>query len=235
MLVFRVEAEFGLDGGAVDAEAVKTLSCSAGEFHILLPTMRVDGERDLDVHAGNELGVGQLPDVNVVAGDDSRESFNVVSDFLDADVLWGGLKEDASGGQSQGNRGLEDNDGDEEGDSRISVELSRPVGKPDDKGSNHNTNVSESIANDVQNHGIHTHIAVAMTVLLSWLLGKGMVMAIMSARISSSTLSSMRVRVLVAIKSAVTVALRVLEEGRLLAVLFLFQNGRFGIRIAFTR
>lgn len=113
LLVLLVEAELGLDGGAVDAEPVETLAGAAGEFHILLATMGVDGERDLEVHAGDELGVGELPDVDVVAGDDTGEGLDVLSDLLDADILGGGLEEHARRGEGQGDRSLEDDDGDE--------------------------------------------------------------------------------------------------------------------------
>lgn len=39
-----VEAELGLDGGAMDAESVETLSGSSRKLHILLTAVGVDGE-----------------------------------------------------------------------------------------------------------------------------------------------------------------------------------------------
>ena len=92
MLVLLVKAELGLDGYAVNTEAVETLPCPASQLHVLLATMRVDGEGDLDVHAGNELCVGELPDVNVMAGDDTRQPLDILSNLLDTDVLGSSLE-----------------------------------------------------------------------------------------------------------------------------------------------
>ena len=71
VLMLLVKAELGLDGGTVDAETVKTLPGPFGKFHVLLATVRVNREGYLNVHTSNELCVGELPDVDVVAGDDS--------------------------------------------------------------------------------------------------------------------------------------------------------------------
>lgn len=210
MLVLLVEAELGLDGGTVDAESVKTLSCSASQFHVLLATMGVDGERNLEMHAGNELGIRELPDVDVMASDDTGECLDILSDFLNADILRSSLEKNACGGEGQGDRGLENNHGDEQRDGRIGIELSRPVSEPDDESRDHDANVSESVADDVQNHGIHTHIAVTVTVasLLSGLLWQSVVVTIVNAGIPSTLV---RVGMLVVVKCTVT-RLRAVEK-----------------------
>lgn len=55
MVVRLVEAELGLDGGAVDAESVKALPHPFSEGHVLLTPRLRDGEGDLDVHRGHDL------------------------------------------------------------------------------------------------------------------------------------------------------------------------------------
>ena len=91
MRVLGVKAELGLYRSAVNTETVEALAGTAGQFHVLLTAMRVDREGNLDVHACDELCVGELPDVDVVACDDTGESLDILSNLGDTDVLRGGL------------------------------------------------------------------------------------------------------------------------------------------------
>lgn len=138
--------------------------------------------------------------MDVVTGDDTRESLDVLSNLGDANMLRSGLQENARSASGEGNTCLEDDGSNEQGDGRISVDLARPVGKPDDKSSNHDTNVTKHVANDVENHGVHAHISVVVTVaiLLLGILGESVVVTLMNARVSSRS-SGMGVRVGVAV------------------------------------
>lgn len=234
--VLLVEAELRLDGGAVDTVGMEALAGPASQLHILLATMRVDREGNLDVHAGNELGVGKLPDVNVVAGDDTRESLNVLSNVLDTDMLGGGLEQNAGSCTGKRDRGLENNGGNEERDGGIGIELAGPVGEPDDESRGHDTNIAQSITDDVQDHGVHTHIVVVVATLLAGLLGQRMVVAIVHTRVTSWTADGwVRMsRLLVGTERAATL-LNALEQWRLFIRLILFgdESGiEFGLALA---
>lgn len=189
MPVLLVEAELGLNGGAVDAEAMETLPGPTSQLHVLLTTMRIDGERNLDMHAGDELGVGELPDVNVMAGNNTRECLDVLANLGNADMLRGGLEKDSCGTACERNASLENDGGNEQRDSGIGIILSRPVGKPDNQSGSHNTNVAKHIADDVKNHGVHTHVivTVAMTALLARLLRQCVVVTVVNTRVSASS------------------------------------------------
>lgn len=182
MSVLLVQAKLGLNCGAMNAITMEALSGSLGKLHVLFTAVLVNGESDLQVHAGNDLGIRQLPDMNVMAADNTRKTFNVLADLPDADILGSGLKEDSCGGASQGDRGLENNGGDEQRDGGIAIKLARPVGKPDDEGGYNNTNVAQRIAQNVKHHGVHAHISMVVTAGLGSSLSRhGVVMAIVDA------------------------------------------------------
>lgn len=180
MSMLLIETKLGLYRSTVNAESVKALASATSQFHILLATVGVDREGNLKVHACDKLGIGELPYVDMVAGDDTRESLDVLSNLRDADVFGGSLEKNARSAPGKRDTGLEDNGSNEQGDSRIGVDLTRPVGKPDDKSSDHDTNVTKHITNDVKDHGVHAHVSmvVAMAVLLASLLGESMVVAV---------------------------------------------------------
>ena len=71
MAVLLIKAELGLDGGTVDAEAMKTLAGPLCQLHVLRTVVGVKRERYLQVHTGHHLGVGELPNVDVMAAHDS--------------------------------------------------------------------------------------------------------------------------------------------------------------------
>lgn len=240
MPVLLVEAELRLDGGAVDAEAVETLPGPTSQLHVLLTTMRVDGERDLDMHAGDELRVGELPDVNVMAGNNTGECLDILTNLGNADVLRGSLEQDSCGTARERNASLENDGGDEQRDSGIGIHLSGPVGKPDDQSGSHNTNVAEHIADDVKNHGVHTHVVVtvAMAALLAGLLGQSVVVTVVNTRVSASSggvRMRMRMRLdksrLGGIDSRTGIPRDTLEKRRFLVCLLIHKRG---FRIGFT-
>lgn len=238
MPVLLVEAELRLDSGAVDAEAVETLSGPASQLHVLLTTMRVDGERNLDMHAGDELRVGELPDVDVMAGNNTGECLDILANLGNADVLRGSLEKDSCGTARERNASLENDGGDEQRDSGIGIHLSRPVGKPDDQSGSHNTNVAKHVANDVKNHGVHTHVVVtvAMAALLARLLGQCVVVTVVNTRVSASSGGvRMRMRLdkscLGGVDTRTAIPRDTLEKRRFLVRLLIHERG---LRIDFA-
>ncbi|KFY69009.1 hypothetical protein V496_00596 [Pseudogymnoascus sp. VKM F-4515 (FW-2607)] len=84
--------EAKLDGGAVDAVCVEALADRLGDFHVAgSAAFGGDVESDLNVQAGDDLGVGELPDVDVVAGDDAGDVLDVLNDIK---VVGGGLEDE---------------------------------------------------------------------------------------------------------------------------------------------
>ncbi|KAL5346693.1 hypothetical protein ACLOAV_008400 [Pseudogymnoascus australis] len=88
----RQHLEAKLDGGAVDAVCVEALAHRLGDFHVAgSAALGGDVESDLNVQAGDDLGVGELPDVGVVAGDDAGDVLDVLNDIK---VVGGGLEDE---------------------------------------------------------------------------------------------------------------------------------------------
>ena len=164
VVVGLIKTELGLDRSAVNAVGVEALPHPLGEDHVFLASCLGDREGDLDVHRGDNLGVRQLPDVYVVAGDDSGKALDVFTDVLNLDSLRRGLQEDLGCGKSKRECGLENDEGDEQRDSRIGVVLSRPVGQPDDQSCNNNTDVAQGISKNVKDHSVHAHVAMTVSV-----------------------------------------------------------------------
>lgn len=186
VVVVLVEAELGLDGGAVDAVRVEALPRRPGQLHIPLAALRRDGERNLDVHRSDDLGVRQLPDVDVVAANHPGEVLDVLPQVRDVDVVGRGLEEDLGRGEGEGEGGAEDDECDEEGDGRIGVEPPGPVGQPDYQGGDNDSDVSQGVAQDVENHAVHPHVAVTVPVALPGLLGLVVVVVPVEARVSTT-------------------------------------------------
>lgn len=225
MLVATIEAELGLDSGAVDAKAMETLSRSLGQLHVLFAAVCVDREGNLKVQASHNLGVRELPHMDVVTADDTWQTLNVLADLGNGDVLRGRLQENSRRGSGEGNRGLQDDERNEQGDGRIAVQLSRPVCEPDNQCSDDDTNVSESVSEHMQHHGVHSHISVVMASSFGGLLRLGMVVAVVNARVASGpTLGAMATRG--SVGSTVTAIGRILEKRGLLVRLCLRVCGR---------
>lgn len=92
--MLNIQTKLGLNSGTVNAIAMKTFPSAPRQLHVLLSAVCVNREGDLEMHAGDNLCVRELPDVNMMATDDSGKLFNVLSDFRDADVFRSGLEQD---------------------------------------------------------------------------------------------------------------------------------------------
>lgn len=179
MIMFLIEAELRLDSSAMNAVGMQALPRLPGQLHVLLAAALADGEGDLDVHGGDELGVAQLPDVDVVAADDARDVLDVFFDVVDVDVVGCCLEEDLSRCFGERDGGLEDDERDEEGDDGVGVEAVLPAGEPDGKGGDDYSNVAESISDDMEDHSVHTHVGVIVASSLRRFLGLVVVMGSM--------------------------------------------------------
>lgn len=91
VVVALVEAEFRLDGGRVDAVCVQTLADRTSELHVARRPLTLEVVVHLHVQGSNQLGIAELPDVEVVAADDSREIQDIVLDILNIDAGWSSL------------------------------------------------------------------------------------------------------------------------------------------------
>ncbi|GKT64693.1 hypothetical protein ColTof3_12032 [Colletotrichum tofieldiae] len=231
VVVLVVAAELGLDGGRVDAVGVEALAGALGELHVLLAALGGDGEVDVDVQGGDDLGVGELPDVDVVAAEDAGQVLDILADLLEVNVVGGGLEENLGGRLGEGNGRLENDEGDEQGDGGVGVEAAGPVGQPDDEGSDDDTDVAESVADDVENHGIHSHVAVVVAVAASRLLALLVVVVlVVEAGLASRALGGGAAAV-VFNQVGVVVPLG-LEQGGLLVGLAVLDDGLFDLALA---
>lgn len=174
VVVVRVEAELGLDGGGVDAVGVQAAAHRFGQFHVPRGTLAFEVEFDLDVQAADQLGVAQLPDVHVVAGHDARQVFDVRFDVFHVDADGDGLQEDARGGFAERDGGGEDYGGDDQGDGRVHVEAPAVVREPDEEGGGDDADVAEGVAQDVEEDAAHVEVAVRVAVAALGLLFLGL-------------------------------------------------------------
>lgn len=101
MVVCRVEAELGLDRGAVDSIVVQAGPDLPGELHVLVTAGRRNGEVHLDVQRGNQARVVELPDVNVVAADYALQVLDIFPYLLEIDVLGRRLEKDLGSRKSE--------------------------------------------------------------------------------------------------------------------------------------
>lgn len=209
--IAQTDSELGLDGGAVNTVAVQTLTHTTGQAHVALAAVVGDGEGDLNVQGSDNLGVGQLPDVDVVAAENALEILNVFADVVEVDVVGRGLQEDLGGGLGQGDGGLEDDQRDEEGDDRVRVHAVGPFGLPDNQRSNNDTNVAQSVTDDVEDHGVHAHIAVAVAVGSAGV--TRLIMVVTAVRIAATSMvMGVIVVVVVAVSAVMVVALVVVRS-----------------------
>jgi len=75
-------AELWLDGRRMNAILMETFTDLSSKTHISLRPFALEFERDLHVQRGNELGVGELPDMEMVAGDDVGEVGDILLDVI---------------------------------------------------------------------------------------------------------------------------------------------------------
>lgn len=136
-----------------------------GNVHILFGLFRA--AVDKDVNRGNDFGFGELPDVQLVEVENAFDGLNGLADGFEADRSRDTLEEDVGGGLAEGQRRVEDDDGDEERDGWVRVESPPCVGVHDEEASCDNTDVAKSIAKDVEENTLHVHTTLPMRVTAS--------------------------------------------------------------------
>lgn len=148
---------------SIGVEALPDVSCKG---HVPVGALALDVEADLDVERGDELGVAELPDVEVVAADDSRKLLDVLDDVVDAEAGGHGLEEDPGGGLAERDGGEEDDDGDEQGDGRVCIVAPGVVCEPDEEGRDDDADVAEGVAQDMEEDTAHIQV-VTVTVTVA--------------------------------------------------------------------
>ena len=165
VVVLRVEAELGLDGGGVDAIGVQAAADSECELHVASRALTLEVKLDLDVQAADKLGVAELPDVDVVARHDAGEVFDIGLDVVNANTSGNCLEEDARCGFAEGDGGCQDDGSDDERNGRVHVETPAVVGEPNKECGGDNADIAESVAQNVKEDTAHVEVAVVVTTL----------------------------------------------------------------------
>jgi len=165
VVMLGVETELGLDGGRVDTVGVQAAADGQCQLHVASRAFSFEVELDLDVQATNKFGVAELPDVDVVAGNDTRKVFDVGLDVVNVDAGGDSLEENARGGLAERNSRCEDNCGDDERDHRIHIEAPGVVGEPDEECDSDDTNVAKGVAQDVKEDTAHVEVSVRVATL----------------------------------------------------------------------
>lgn len=132
-MMLLVGAKLGLDGEAVDAEAMKAVFDGLGQLHPLCRTFSFEIEVELDVKSCNKSCRGQCPDMNVVTFDNARQRFDVFFNVLDRDVARYSLKQGLRRIADQRNCRLEDDQGDHERNRRVEVKPVLPTAEPNNE------------------------------------------------------------------------------------------------------
>ena len=165
VIMLGIETELGLDGGRVDAVGVQAAADSQSQLHVASGTFSLEVKLDLDMQATNQFGVAELPDVDVVAGDNTREVFDVGLDVVNANAGGDSLEENARGSFAEWNSGCENDRCDDERNHRIHVEAPAEVREPDEECDSNDTDVAEGVAQDVEEDTAHVEVSVRVAAL----------------------------------------------------------------------
>ena len=171
LLDITIRGEFGLDGGRVDAIRMETPAHLAGETHVAFGALAFDFGVDLDVDRGHDLGVAQLPDMQVVGAIDPRQLLNVFFDMVDAQPAGHGLQQDARGGFAQGDGGRQDDDGDQQRNARVDIVLPRVVGQPDNQRRGNDADVAQGVSHHMEEHATHVEVVPTAPMAMRLILG----------------------------------------------------------------
>lgn len=165
VVMFGIETKLRLDGGRVDAVGVQAAADSQCQLHVASGTLSLEVKLDLDVQTANQFGVAELPDVDVVARDNTREVFDVGLDVVNANAGGDSLEENAGGSLAERNSGREDDGGDDKRNHRIHVEAPAIVREPDEECDSDDTDVAKGVAQDVKEDTAHVEVSVRVAAL----------------------------------------------------------------------
>lgn len=142
VVVLFIKAELWLDGRRVNAVCVQASPNCASELHVACRTLTLEVIVHLHVERSNQFGITELPDMKVVAAQDSREVDDIALNILNVDASGSGLEKNAGSGLAKRDGGAENDDGDDQRNQRIRVETPRVVSEPDDQSRSDDTNVA---------------------------------------------------------------------------------------------
>lgn len=210
-----IEAELRLNGRGVDAVRMEAFANCTRKLHVARRSLTLEIIIDLHMQRGNQLGVTELPHMEMVATDDAREVENVALDVFDIDAGRRSLEQDTRSSLAERNGRAEDDHSDDQRNERIGVETPREVRKPDDESGSDHTNVSESITHHMEEYSAHVEISVRVTMAMATALAGflGLVVLVASVQVLR-----------------VTVRMARLAPSRALAVTLLQEWGVFGGR-----
>lgn len=163
-----LRCKLGLDGRRVDSVGMQALSYLPSKAHVPLRALALDLSVDLDMDRSNDLGVTQLPDVEMMRTDYSGKSLDVLLDVIDTHPGRHGLEKDTRSGLTEGNGRGENDDSDHQRNARIHVESPVVIGQPNDQGRGDHADISKSITHDMQENTPHVQI-MTMTVFIGFL------------------------------------------------------------------
>lgn len=148
----------------MNAIAVETAPDLASEVHIARASGSFHLAVDLNMQAGYELSIAELPDMNMMGFNDSIKRLDVGADFIDAHAHRDGLQEDAASSLAEWDGGAEDDGSDDQGDGWVEVVTARESGQPDDESSDNDTDIAKSISQDMEEDTAHVQITMGVTV-----------------------------------------------------------------------
>lgn len=165
VVMLGVKTELGLDCGRVDAVGVQAAANSQCQLHVASGTFSLEVKLDLDVQAANKFGIAELPDVDVVARDNTGEVFDVGLDVVNANAGGDSLEENARGSLAERNSGCEDDGSDDKRNDRIHVEAPGVIREPDEECDSDDTDVAKCVTQDVKEDTAHVEISVRVATL----------------------------------------------------------------------
>lgn len=130
----------------MDAIGMQAAADFPGELHVPVGAFVFDLAAHLDVNRGDQLGIAELPHVQMVRADNAADAVDVFLDVVDAHSGGHGLQKDPGGGLAERNRRAQDDDGDDQRNAGVDVVSPRVISQPDNQGGGNNSNVSKSVA-----------------------------------------------------------------------------------------
>lgn len=186
--------EFGLDRARVDAPAVQVSPDFGCNRHVLFGL--VGRAVDEHVHRGNNLALGQLPNVQLVEVENAIDILDRLADGFERNRRRHSLEQDVRGGLAEGESRVEDNDGDEERDGGVRVETPPCVRVQDEEAGGDNTDVAERVPQHVKEDTLHVHTAFTVAVAAVRVAMTGSIVAIGTLRVVSMRIVIVRVPIL---------------------------------------
>lgn len=118
----------------------------------------------LDMQTRNKFGITELPDVEVMCLEDTREGFDISRDFVDGHADGDCLKKDSAGSFAEREGAAEDDDGDDKRNAGVKVVPTGEGGEPDDQCRSYYTNVAKCVTHNMKEDASHVQVSMRVTV-----------------------------------------------------------------------